>query len=226
MKALKPAFVALLLGIAIFSSYKYFSSIKERYELLDKVQGAQERVLAVETERGNLLKDLENERNRQKGISEENAGLKQQLTTAQADLARMQGDLQAAQQTVEELTNKFSLAKAENDALMKQVAELKGQNAAAVQEKEQLKARLNSLVELKMAIRELKRKLRRAKSEINLRLQSSQLVIGNGGYMIKDGKPTYPTRVKIEVVPLPDGPGTEHDFTPDASARSGAIRNP
>ncbi|MGE5308754.1 MAG: hypothetical protein ACM3OC_06710 [Deltaproteobacteria bacterium] len=203
MKALKPAFIALLSGITIFSGYKYFSSLQEKFDLQGQVKLADEQVTALRGEKAALSHDLESSRIKEKALTEENAGLQQQLKVSQEDLLKLKADLQAAQTTVEDLNNQISLAKAENAALVRQAGELRGQTDAAVKEKELLAARLSSLIELKKAIHDLKRKLGGARHEITQRLEQEHLVLGNGGYMIKDGKTTFPTRIKIEVVPLP-----------------------
>jgi chromosome segregation ATPase len=206
MKALKMASVALLAGIAIFSSYKYFSSIKEKYELIEAKNRADAQALMIENERIRLLKTLEEGQLRQKSLTAENTALQGQLKSAQDTLQKTQSELQTTQKTLTELNNEFSLAKAENAALVKQFSEVKAESDALAQEKDMLRQKLSSLSELKQAIRELRQKLGNARREIDTRLQKDQIIIGNGGYMLRDGKPTFPARIKIEVVPLPEQP--------------------
>jgi chromosome segregation ATPase len=203
MKALPSVFIALVAGIAIFSSYKYFSSIREKCDLLNEMKCANEQITVITAQRERVISDLENAQTQQKVLAGENTKLQGQLKVSQENMIKMQAELQASQKTLEELNSEFSVAKAENAALNKQVGTLQVTAAAAEQEKEQLRARLNSLAELKKAIGDLKRKLSGARQEITTRIQKDQLIIGNGGYMIKDGKPIFPTRVTIEVVPLP-----------------------
>jgi hypothetical protein len=204
MKALTPLLVALLLGSAIFSSYKYFASIREKYELMDNVKRVQEQVITLDSERQNLTMSLEQERTQQKVIADENTKLHGDLQFSQESLVKMRADLQASQQTLEELNNQFSAAKAENASLNVKLNELQVTTALAKQEKEMLQSKFNSLTELKKAIAGLRKKISSAKPEINARLQDARLIMGNDGFMVKDGKSTFPTRIKIEVVPLPE----------------------
>jgi hypothetical protein len=80
---------------------------------------------------------------------------------------------------------------------------LKTQLSQASQEKDILQAKLNSLEELKKVIRELKIKIRQAKIELLRKNNVPLTKEGNRGFVIKNGKSTYPTRVKIEVNPAP-----------------------
>lgn len=213
MKVLAAGLIAVLLGFSIYSSYKYFSSIDERQILLNEVKLAQEQVLSIQRQRDRLITDLEREVIRQKSLAEEKTGLQVLLRSAQNDLLKMQGQLQAAQEALDGLNDQLALARAENSVLNNQVGELKIKADAAVREKESVEAKFNTLSGLRTAIRELKRKLSLPRSKVFRpkivkfsRSKKDELILGNGGYMIKDGKPTYPARIKIEVVPLFDNP--------------------
>ena len=60
---------------------------------------------------------------------------------------------------------------------------------------------MSSLVELKKAIRELKKQARKVGIQMIQQSQSEKTFEGNQGYIVKDGKPTLPKKVKIEVTP-------------------------
>jgi len=107
---------------------------------------------------------------------------------------------------IEELNARVSVAQAENTALLSENNSLKTQLSEVAQEKEMLQARLSSIAELKKAIREVKKQMRQARRDITaaVRPQEARIIEGNRGFIIKNGLPTYPTRVKIEVRPLPD----------------------
>lgn len=203
MKLFKGLCTALLLGITIFCSYKYFSSLKEKYDMLADIRRSGEQIEALQAAQASLSRELESEKAKEASLSAENTGLQEQLRVSRDSLEKMQAELSQTQLTVEELTSQMYAAKAENDALHKQVGALKDEAEAAVREKELLESRLSSFAALKKAIRELKKKVSGARREINGRLEKEHLILGNGGYMLKDGKPTFPARVKIEVVPLP-----------------------
>ncbi len=203
MNTLKSVVIALLLGIAIFSSYKYFSSFQEKAQLLEEMSIIREQVNVIEEQRARALKDLENEYAKQKALSEEKAALEGKLQAAENDILKLRTDLRTASDNLAELNSRLAVAMAENAEVSRELGQTKADAAASRQERDMLAARFNSIPELKKAIRDLKRKLSAARREIDTRIHEDRLIIGNGGYMIRDGKPTYPTRVKIEVVPLP-----------------------
>jgi hypothetical protein len=160
----------------------------------------------IQEQRARAMKNLETEYAKQKALEDDKTALQGQLRVSQEALQKMQADLKAAQETLDDLSSRLSVAKAENIELNRKLGEFKQEAESSTQAKEALQARLNSLVELKKAIRELRRKLSKARPEIANRIRQDRIIIGNGGYMIKDGKPTYPARVKIEVVPLSQTP--------------------
>lgn len=203
MKLFKGLFTALLLGITIFCSYKYFSSLKEKYDMLADIRRSAEQIEALQAAQVSLSKELESEKAKEAALSAENTGLQEELWVSRETLEKMQAELSQTQFTVTELTSEMCAVKAENEALRKQVGALKDEAEAAAREKELLESRLSSFAALKKSIRELKKKVNVAKREINGRLEKEHLILGNGGYMLKDGRPTFPARVKIEVVPLP-----------------------
>ncbi|MFA4993109.1 MAG: hypothetical protein WC571_03990 [Candidatus Omnitrophota bacterium] len=98
--------------------------------------------------------------------------LKDYLRASINKIERLFRDKAMVQVAFEETNTKFAVLKAEN---------------------KQLKARLNSIVELRKAIRELKARKRRT---------PALATEGNLGFLIKDGQSTAPGKIKIEVVPL------------------------
>ena len=70
------------------------------------------------------------------------------------------------------------------------------------QENEEFKERLNSIVELKKAIIELKKQARKVNRSIRKEAKMEGNLGGNAGFILKDGAFTYPTKVKIEVIPV------------------------
>jgi chromosome segregation ATPase len=194
----------LLMSITLFSIFKYLSSLKEKYDLLDALNQIKEQVAALQTERQNLLRDLDKEKKLQQQVSQENAGLKDSLRASEEKLAKLDADFTQARKGIAELNSQISALKAENAALRDQGEKLKLELSQFSQEKDALEARLNSIAELKKAIRKLKKQMRKVSIEIKQKTQGHERIVGgNRGYLIKDGQTIYPAKVKIEVIPAP-----------------------
>ncbi len=202
MKNYKAIVIALLCGVAIFSIFKYFLSLKEKYDLLNSINDLKTQVEGLKSENQNILESL-NEEKRLKGkLVQKNSELKNILKASKNKITDLYAELIEAEADVEQLDSEASVLKAENAALRDENNASKLKLAQLSQEKENLKARLNSLPELKKAIRELKKKMRLARAkEVKKQVASLEQIIGNRGFLIKDGKPTYTAKVKIEVVP-------------------------
>jgi len=200
---LKNILIVLLLTIAVFCVFKYIASLKEKYDLLNTLNQIKEQVATLEKKEQGLLETLEKEKELQRKLSQENSGLKDGLKISKIRLMKLFREAKETQKSIEQLNAQFSILKAENKALIEKEDKLKAQFSQVSQENETLKARLGSVVELKKAIRELKRQMRKVSIEINQETQDEKIVEGNHGFLIKDGKLTYPTRVRIKVIPTP-----------------------
>lgn len=194
MKNYKVILIIFLLGITIFSVFKYVSSLRA----LNTLDRLKVQVAALEDERQNLLQTLEKEKELQQKF-------KIDLGASQERLSKLNGELTQAQKTIEDLSAQVSTLKTENVSLIKEKDDLSVQLTQIIQEKDEFKRRLSSLSELKKAIRELKRQMRKISREIKTetRPQTDKIIEGNRGFLIKDGKSTYISRVKIEVKPIP-----------------------
>lgn len=193
---IKNILIVLLLTIAIFCVFKYIWALKEKYDLLVTLNEVKTQLAALEKERQNLLQSLEKEKESQQKLSEENLGLKENLKASKRRLSSLFRDVTEAQKAIEELHSRFSLLQAENTALIETEKKLS-------QENENLKAKLSSVVEIKKAFRELKKQASKVAMAIRQKARSTDRIItGNRGFLIKDGKYTYPAKVRIEVIPV------------------------
>jgi chromosome segregation ATPase len=199
MKNNKTIFIimAFLAGLAIFSVARYMMSIKETYDLKSSLTQIKEQASVLENEKQNLMQELEKEKVIRQQTETDNLNLTQDLNVTREKLAQFDTDLSAACKNIEQLSNRVAFLKAENVALKERNFKL----TAADQENENLKAKLNSLAELKKAIKELRSRMRKVKQEVTGITGNDLAVEGNRGYIIKDGKSTYPLRVRIEVTP-------------------------
>jgi len=175
--------IALLSGIIIFTVYKYVAALKEKAELQNNLNQARQQITLLEIEKQNLLQQIEKDKLTQQALTAENTQLKEDLNKAKEQVAGLEASLKEARSAVDELNAQISGLKTENENIGQQLAQ-------ASQENEEFKMRLGSIIELKKAIRELKKQRHQKKAE------------GNSGFVIKDGLPTQAAKIKIEVSPV------------------------
>ena len=194
---LKIILFVLLLCITIFSAFKYFTALKEKYALLKNLNQAKAQVVVLE-------EAIDKERKLEKALSQENLTLKDGLKSNTDKLTQLDTDLRNAQKAIEELTLQIALTKAENTAVREEKDNLTLELAQVSQERDSLKSRLSSVPELKKAIKEVKIQIHQAKVMMKEITKKRKIVEGNQGFLVKNGKSTFPvTKIKIEVMPAP-----------------------
>jgi hypothetical protein len=105
------------------------------------------------------------------------------------------------------LTSQIALSKVENTSLREEKEKISQDLAQVSQERDTFKARLSSIPELKKAIREVKVQIHLAKAMIREITKNRKAVVeadvdGNRGFLVKNGKTTFPVaNIKIEVKP-------------------------
>jgi chromosome segregation ATPase len=196
---LKNVLIVVLLTITAFSVFKYTLSLKEKYDLFIALNQAREELTVLEQEKQNLLVDLEKQKGLQEMLSEENSEFKDNLKATRRRLTKLFREIREKQNAMDELNYRFSILQAEKVALTEEKEQLNLKLSQANSENEGLKVRLGSLAELKKAIRELKIKMREAIRES--KKPQDIIVEGNRGFIIKDGKSTFPFKIRIEVNP-------------------------
>lgn len=177
-----------LLGLTLFGVVRFqaLQEVNKRnlgdfYQLLDETAEFLE-------QRENLLYELENERKASAGLREENEALIRHVRASQRRLRRL---FQQYQHVLTEL----EVQQAEAGVVTEANQRLAGENAA-------LRAKLSSLKELKLAIREVKRDMRAQARARRERMRTDTGVWGNGGYLVQNGYSTYTSqKIKIEVSP-------------------------
>jgi chromosome segregation ATPase len=203
MKNIKTIIIAVLAGITIFCVYKYVASVRENNSLSANIHQLNVDVQALEDEKSGLTKDLDREKEINSALNQDITGLKDNLAQSKEKMAQLEADFQASQKTVEDLNSEFSLVKAENTALRDQVQGLQLDISQAKVEREQMQQRLSSIAELKKAIKELRQKTRLAKKQVQNRIKIKEKILGNEGFLVKNGKSSIPGTIKIKVEPLP-----------------------
>lgn len=192
----KNIVIILLLTISLFSVYKFISSLREKYELMNSLNLAKQQVTVLEDEKQNLLREIEKDKKLRQKLTQQNLELKDYLKAGKARMGKLFKVYEGTQETIEQLNSKFSLLKAENTAIITDKELLSKENEA-------LKIKLNSVIELKKAMRELRKQAQKVGIQIIKKTDVRKTLEGNQGYVIKDGKLNNPAKVKIEVVPAP-----------------------
>ena len=194
----KNILIVLLFTIAIFCIIKYVGALKEKYDLLVILNETKAKAEALEKEKQNLTIDLEAEKKLGEKLGAQNTELKENLKASKTRLTKLFSDAAETQNELEDLNTKYSLLKAENTALTQKEKKV-------FRENETLKVRLSSVLELKKAIRELKKQARRVVGAIiaqKPKHPDENIVEGNRGFLMKDGKYASSAKVKIEVIPV------------------------
>lgn len=181
--------MVLLIGISIFSMFRYVAELKERFRLKESLEESQDQVVTLVEEKQNLLQELGKEQELNAQLMQRNAGMRAHLQAAKERMSKLFRERTDLQDDLEKTKNKFAILKAENTALISAHKRLYAEN-------EHYRFKLGSVVELRKSIKELKTGKRMA---LGLELP------GNKGYLIKDGRSTT-EKVRIEVIPAPFDP--------------------
>ncbi len=204
MKNIKAIIIAVLVGITVFCVYKYIASVSENNSLSVSIRQLNIDVQALEDEKNGLVKDLGREKEINSALNQDITGLKDNLAQSKERMVQLETDFQVSQKAIEGLNSEFSLVKAENTALRDQVQGLQLDISQAKAEKEQMQVQLSSIAELKKAIKELRQKTRLAKKQVQDRIEiKEKIVLGNNGFVVKNGKSTLSGTIKIKVESLP-----------------------
>ena len=196
-KNYKIILIFLLVGITIFSVFKYLVTLKEKYDLVENLNQVKGQVASLE-------QAIEKEKEMQNTLAQENLTLKDELKANTDKLTQLDADLQNAQKTIEQLTSQIALSKAENTALREEKDKLTQDLTQISQERDTLKARLSSIPELKSTIKEVKIQMHKTKVLMREVTRKIRVIEGNRGFLMKNGKTTYPiTKIRIEVMPAP-----------------------
>lgn len=193
-KNYKGILIGLLVAITIFSAYNYIQALKEKRTLLSALNQSKIQVVVLENEKQNLLQTLEKEKSLRQELGEKNSRLKDNLRASIRKVTTLNVKLAQTQNAVGQLSQELGAVKAENTALK--------------EEKDSLEARVGSAIDLRKAFRELGKQIfkvgRQIKGKARAQAEAKEEAEGNRGFIVKDGKTTYPAKViKIEVAPAP-----------------------
>jgi chromosome segregation ATPase len=150
-----------------------------------------------------LVNDLSQERAH---LNEELSGTKETVESQAGDISSLQEELKVVQEQLDQTISEMASLQQEHAKLRQENSSLSTQMASLQLEKQQLEARLSSLKELRVAIRDVKRKMWeqrwaswRARVEAQKRADQEALASGNHGLVVRNGASTLGTSPQMHV---------------------------
>lgn len=133
----------------------------------------------------------------------EKTDIRQQLSQAETELTAIETILQQAQSQLSVLGEVERPLMERITALVESRRTLEMRLASLVAEKESLERKFQDVAILKQTIKELKRKKRGEIESLLIQRDRLLLVVGNRGYLVRDGKSTLARGGTVEVIPAP-----------------------
>lgn len=184
--------LVLLALVSIGSLARMVYVEREKQQLTQANQEAQQLIQELNQEKAQLTTDLASAKQTAEQQATENATLQSELQTVQAKLDERAKQVASLQQEKEQM-------KLEN-------AQLAEDLHAAVAEQQRLEARLSSIKELKLAIKDVKKQMWakrwqnwRARADRFKEADREKLAKGNRGYVVRDGQITVGSSPRLHV---------------------------
>ncbi len=197
MKNLKVVLIAFLVGITAVCVFEYLALLREKMMLLDSLNKTKNELGLLQQERQNLLQGLEKEKEHENQLEGLRVLYKNNLRATRRKVAK----LYAEQKLDVDLSGRLDILKLENFVLRKRYARLNQRLDQLEQRNQDFQQKFNSLSELKKAIQALRRKERKVEEVMVQESPTRKIIEGNKGFLVKDGKPTFPLKINIEVTP-------------------------
>jgi len=122
------------------------------------------------------------------------------------DLTSLHKDLQSVQERLDETMTSLASLQREHEQLRQHDTSVSAQLNSVQAEKQQLEAKLSSIKELKLAIQDIKRKMRderlatwRSRIQTAKAADQQRLASGNHGFVVREGFPTLGTNPRLHV---------------------------
>ncbi|MCX5714230.1 MAG: hypothetical protein NT033_05370 [Candidatus Omnitrophica bacterium] len=194
MKNLKVIFIAFLIGITAVCVFEYLALLRDKSVLQGNLKNAESELTVLQQERQKLLQELEKEKQRESQLEGLRVLYKDNLRAAGRKIF-------ASVRLNEDISSRINIFKLENSVLRKRQIRLNQRIGQLEQENEDFRLKFSSLSELKKAIRILRHRPRKEEEEMIQKTPTRKIIEGNRGYLVKDGKLTFPREVNIEVIP-------------------------
>jgi chromosome segregation ATPase len=192
MKDKKTIAIIILAVVIILGLAAYFTLFKEKDRALNSLNQIKGQLTVMEAENRNLMVVLEKEKQLREELLFEKEKLELTIKTQEEKLA----GLSDVQKTIDALNAQIAALRDESRVLKNENTGLKLEAAEVAKENALLKGRKGSAAELKRAIKDLKKRVRQIKKKTN-----GLVIGGNRGFVIRDGKSTFPAKIRIEVTP-------------------------
>ncbi len=171
------------------------------------------RTVAVEREKRRIADAYKQAHQLAQQLGEERAHLNDELSQAKqtiegqtSDISHFQNELQGLQTRLDTTMTELAALQREHEELRQSNASLATQLSSVSTEKQQLEQKLSSLKELKLAIRDVRRKMWderlaswRAHIQAVKAADEERLATGNRGYLVHNGTPTLGSHTKMQV---------------------------
>lgn len=207
--------ILFLIGVSAASLLKAAGVFKANIDLKKNIANLNTKVTNLEKDNVMLKSGLDNEKQVNAKLLADKSALEESLKSVQDRLEQVETSLDNTKEELVRLNNDFNLLKTDNDNLMLVKRDLETKIQALAQEKQALQDKFNSLDELKKAIHDLKIKKRQERVESKKKIKpklpskparapkskSAVSLVGNEGFVIRDGETTFKEKVKIEVLP-------------------------
>lgn len=182
----------LLVILTVGSLWRTVSVEREKRRVAGAYAEAQRLVEQLSEERTHLTEELSSARETVEGQADE--------------LASRQQELAAVQERLDHMVMELASLKQEHEQLRDQQASLTSQLDSILVEKQQLEAKLSDLKQLRLAMRDVKRKIWHerwaawlARVEALKTEDQEQLASGNRGYVMREGSSTLTSSPRLHV---------------------------
>lgn len=156
-----------------------------------------------------MFKDFEKAREQLKNAQFQIAQVNQEKEKLKSQLDKITVELAAAYSQLQNQLKKIANLETVNTELIRVKLELEQKVVNLEREKQIAEAKLHSLENLKIAIRQVKKELHEQKAQQYLakkqrqkEIDTQKLEVGNHGFLVRYGKSTYKPIIRIEVKPV------------------------
>lgn len=180
--------IFILLGAASFFGLRYANIAREKSRLTSELNGIKNEITLLEAQ-------MREGQDAYGALSQEKASLLDILQGMKNKIAQLRSKNALNQRHVFSLIREIKGLQNNKIKLTERIALLETDNS-------QLSGKLNSIPELKKAIKELRKKMREDTRAMAAGASPDNMLDGNLGYLVKDGASTYGPRIVIEVKPI------------------------
>ncbi len=188
--------IIILVVFTGFSLSRYIFLQKANLDLQTEIKNSKAKI-------DELVSQFMAEKELNQQLAKEKEGLSKELKSLSQQFRKAEAELSQAKDGLSSIQTKMNLLKKENIYLSQLKASFDEKMQEAKNEKEGLQAKLNSIDELKKAIRDFKEKMRQERifsRKTNKPFRQIE-IDGNKGYIVWRGQSTIKVKVKIEVIP-------------------------